>query len=105
MLQQDGLYPGLTTREVLRLFAGYYQQPQNIDELLEHVGLTGAAKTRCRRLSGGQKRGLALAVALVGNPSLLFLDEPTAGIDPQAAPVTSESIRAVYQQGTTVVLY
>src|SRR6266480_5403067 len=56
MLQQDGLYPGLTAREVLHLFAGYYRQPQNIDNLLERVGLNAAAKTRCRRLSGGQKR-------------------------------------------------
>src|SRR6266568_835766 len=63
MLQQDGLYPGLTAREVLRLFAGYYRQPQSIDELLERLGLTAAARTRCRRLSGGQKRRLALALA------------------------------------------
>src|SRR5689334_15038668 len=64
MLQQDGLYPGLTAREALRLFASYYQQPQNIDALLERVGLdTAASKTRCRRLSGGQKRRLALAIA------------------------------------------
>src|ERR1700682_5501 len=77
MLQQDGLYPALTAREVLQLFAGYYQHPQDCDTLLERVGLTQAAKTRCRRLSGGQKRRLALAVALVGNPALVFMDEPT----------------------------
>ena len=104
MLQQDGLYPGLTTHEVLRLFAGYYRQPQNIDELLELVGLTAAARTRCRRLSGGQKRRLALALALVGKPTLLFLDEPTAGMDPQARLATWEIIRDVKQQGTTVLL-
>jgi ABC-2 type transport system ATP-binding protein len=104
MLQQDGLYPGLTAREVLRLFAGYYEQPQNIDALLERVGLTSAAKTRCRRLSGGQKRRLALAVALVGNPALVFLDEPTAGMDPQARLVTWEIIRDLQQKGVTILL-
>jgi len=104
MLQQDGLYPGLTAREVLRLFAGYYRQPQNIDELLEHLGLTAASRTRCRRLSGGQKRRLALALALVGKPTLLFLDEPTAGMDPQARLATWEIIRDVKQRGTTVLL-
>ena len=105
MLQQDGLYPGLTAREVLRLFAGYYQHPQNINELLERVGLNGAAaKTRCRRLSGGQKRRLALAVALVGNPVLVFLDEPTAGMDPQARLTTWEIIRDLKQKGATVLL-
>ncbi|MBO0790989.1 MAG: ABC transporter ATP-binding protein, partial [Ktedonobacteraceae bacterium] len=82
MLQQDGLYPALTAREVLRLFAGYFENPQDINTLLDRVGLTSAAKTRCRRLSGGQKRRLALAVALIGNPRLVFLDEPTAGMDP-----------------------
>jgi ABC-2 type transport system ATP-binding protein len=104
MLQQDGLYPGLTAREVLRLFAGYFQHPQNIDELLERVGLTDAARTRCRRLSGGQKRRLALAVALVGNPALVFLDEPTAGMDPQARLATWEIIRDLKRQGATVLL-
>ena len=104
MLQQDGLYPGLTAREVMHLFAGYYQHPQNIDELLERVGLTSAAKIRCRRLSGGQKRRLALALALVGNPILLFLDEPTAGMDPQARLATWEIIRDLKQQGATVLL-
>lgn len=104
MLQQDGLYPGLTVREVLRLFASYYERPQNVDTLLERVGLTAAAKTRCRRLSGGQKRRLALAVALVGNPALVFLDEPTAGMDPQARLATWEIIRELKHNGATVLL-
>jgi ABC-2 type transport system ATP-binding protein len=104
MLQQDGLYPALTAREVLRLFAGYYEHPQNIDALLERVGLTGASKTRCRRLSGGQKRRLALAVALIGNPVLVFLDEPTAGMDPQARLVTWEIIRDLKRNGVTILL-
>src|SRR6266480_5235647 len=104
MLQQDGLYPGLTAREVLRLFAGYFRHPQNIDELLERVGLTAAAKTRCRRLSGGQKRRLALAIALVGNPILVFLDEQTAGMDPQARLATWEIIRDLKRQGATILL-
>lgn len=105
MLQQDGLYPGLTAREALRLFASYYRQPQNVDTLLERVGLDAAAsKTRCRRLSGGQKRRLALAIALVGNPSLVFLDEPTAGMDPQARLATWEIIRDLKRAGTTVLL-
>jgi len=104
MLQQDGLYPGLTAREVLHLFAGYYRQPQNIDSLLERVGLNTANKTRCRRLSGGQKRRLALAVALVGNPTLVFLDEPTSGMDPQARLATWEIVRELKQNGVTVLL-
>jgi len=104
MLQQDGLYPALTAREVLSLFAGYYEHPQAVDELLEKVGLTTAAKTRCRRLSGGQKRRLALAVALVGNPSLIFMDEPTAGMDPQARLTTWEIVRELKQQGVTILL-
>lgn len=104
MLQQEGLYPGLTVHEVLRLFAGYYQHAQDIDQLLERLGLTTAAKTRCRRLSGGQKRRLALAVALVGNPMLLFLDEPTAGMDPQARLATWEIVRDLKRDGVTVLL-
>jgi ABC-2 type transport system ATP-binding protein len=104
MLQQDGLYPGLTAREILRLYAGYFLHPQNIDALLERVGLAAAARTRCRQLSGGQKRRLALALALVGNPTLVFLDEPTAGMDPQARLATWEIIRDLKQQGATVLL-
>ena len=104
MLQQDGLYPALTTREVLHLFASYYEHPQNVDALLERVGLTASAKTRCRRLSGGQKRRLALAVALVGNPTLVFLDEPTSGMDPQARLATWEIIRDLKSKEVTVLL-
>ncbi len=104
MLQQEGLYPGLTPREVLHLFAGYYRQPQNIDSLLERVGLNTSIKTKCRRLSGGQKRRLALAVALVGNPILVFLDEPTSGMDPQARLATWEIIRKLKQNGATILL-
>jgi ABC-2 type transport system ATP-binding protein len=104
MLQQDGLYQALTAREVLQLFAGYYKQPQKVDALIERVGLSSAAKTRCRRLSGGQKRRLALAVALVGNPELIFMDEPTAGMDPQARLTTWEIVRDLRQRGVTILL-
>jgi ABC-2 type transport system ATP-binding protein len=104
MLQQDGLYPALTAYEVLQLFAGYYQDSLNPKELLERVGLTTAAKTRCRRLSGGQKRRLALAVALLGKPEVVFLDEPTAGMDPQARQTTWEIVRELKRDGVTIVL-
>jgi len=104
MLQQDGLYQALTVREVLQLFASYYRHPQNIDILIERVGLANVAKTRCRRLSGGQKRRLALAVALVGNPELIFMDEPTAGMDPQARLTTWEIVRDLQQRGVTILL-
>src|SRR5437588_5304896 len=104
MLQQDGLYPALTAREVLSLFAGYYERPQPIDTLMERVGLTSAAKVRCRRLSGGQKRRLALAVALIGNPELVFMDEPSAGMDPQARLTTWEIVRDLKGSGVTILL-
>ncbi|HLV98102.1 MAG TPA: ABC transporter ATP-binding protein [Ktedonobacterales bacterium] len=104
MLQQDGLYPGLTAREALRLYAQFYERPADPEALLERVGLQSAAKTRCRQLSGGQKRRLALAVALVGKPTLVFLDEPTAGMDPQARLATWEIIRDLRREGATVLL-
>jgi len=104
MLQQDGLYPGLSAREVLNLFAGYYEKPRAVDELLARVGLVEASRTRYRRLSGGQKRRLALAVALVGNPHLVFLDEPTTGMDPQARLATWDIVRELKRSGVTVLL-
>ncbi len=104
MLQQDGLHPALTAREILQLYAGFFHRPMRPDDLLEQVGLREAARTRGRRLSGGQKRRLALAVALVGRPDLVFLDEPTTGMDPQARLATWEIVRGLKARGTTVLL-
>ena len=104
MLQQDGLYQALNAREILRLFASYYARAQDVETLLARVGLTEVAKTRYRRLSGGQKRRLALAVALVGFPQLVFLDEPTTGMDPQARLATWEIIRELKRNGVTILL-
>ena len=104
MLQQDGLYPSLTAREILHLYARFYHQFTDTEALLEHVGLQPAGKVRCRQLSGGQRRRLALAVALVGKPSVVFLDEPTAGMDPQARLATWEIIRGLRREGATVLL-
>src|SRR6185437_11830637 len=77
MLQQDGLYQTLRAHEILALYASFYARPEDPQALLERVGLSNAAGTRFRQLSGGQKRRLALAVAIVGKPQVLFLDEPT----------------------------
>lgn len=104
VLQEDGVYPGLTARELLRLYADYFADPDDPDGLLDRVGLTTMAKTRCRRLSGGQKRRLALALAFVGRPRVLFLDEPTTGMDPQARITTWDLIRAQRDRGATIVL-
>jgi ABC-2 type transport system ATP-binding protein len=104
MLQQDGLYQDLNAREILRLFASYYAHPQDSASLLQRVGLSDVAKTRYRRLSGGQKRRLALAVTLIGLPQLVFLDEPTTGMDPQARLATWEIIRDLKRSGVTVLL-
>ncbi len=104
MLQQDGLYPGLRAREILHLYASFFEHPEDTTALLDLVGLRDAANTRCRQLSGGQKRRLALAIALVGRPALLFLDEPTTGMDPQARRATWDIIRSVTDRGATVLL-
>jgi ABC-2 type transport system ATP-binding protein len=104
MLQQGGLYPSAAPRETLRLYARFFQNPRNPDALLQQVGLESAARTRYRRLSGGQRQRLSLALALVGRPELLFLDEPTAALDPQARHATWELIREQRRQGVTIVL-
>jgi ABC-2 type transport system ATP-binding protein len=103
MLQEGGIYPAARPREVLRLFASFYTNPDDPDRLLEMVGLTGVT-TPYRRLSGGQKQRLALALALVGRPTLLFLDEPTAGMDPRARRTTWEMIERLGADGATVLL-
>jgi ABC-2 type transport system ATP-binding protein len=104
MLQEGGLYPGVRPLEVLQLFASFYDHPADPATLLERVGLTDTRRTLVRRLSGGQKQRLSLALALVGRPALLFLDEPTAGMDPHARATTWELIRVLRDDGVTVVL-
>jgi ABC-2 type transport system ATP-binding protein len=104
MLQDGGLYPGLRPLELLRLFAAYYDDPQSPEELLELVGLTDATGTTVRRLSGGQEQRLSLACALIGRPDVVFLDEPTAGMDPHARATTWQLVRSLAAGGTTVML-
>jgi ABC-2 type transport system ATP-binding protein len=104
MLQQGGLFPQITPREALRLFAAFYPNPRDPDALLEELQLTSFANTRFRQLSGGQKQRLSLGLALVGRPALVFLDEPTAGMDPQARQTTWRIIRTLQADGTTVLL-
>jgi ABC-2 type transport system ATP-binding protein len=104
MLQDGGLYPGVRPLEALRLFAAFYDHPVDPEALLERVGLRDARRTVVRRLSGGQQQRLSLALALVGRPSLVFLDEPTAGMDPRARATTWELVRSLSQDGVTVLL-
>jgi ABC-2 type transport system ATP-binding protein len=104
MLQEGGLYPAITPIEALRLFAGFYAHPRSPEELLELTGLQESRRTRYRRLSGGQKQRLSLALALVGSPEMLFLDEPTAGLDPHARRRTWEIIADLRASGVTILL-
>ena len=104
MLQDGGLYPGIRPLEALRLFAAYYENHESPDVLLELVGLRPMAGKVVRRLSGGQKQRLSLALALVGRPEVVFLDEPTAGMDPHARLTTWEVITGLKERGATVIL-
>ena len=104
MLQEGGLYPGLRPMELLRLFAAFYEDAVDPDEMLARVGLHDSQVTPVRRLSGGQAQRLSLACALIGKPRLVFLDEPTAGMDPHARATTWTMVRALRDEGTTVVL-
>jgi ABC-2 type transport system ATP-binding protein len=104
VLQQSELWPQLTVREVHRVFAGYYERPRPIDEVIELVGLAEKAGARVKTLSGGQKRRLDLGIALVGDPELVFLDEPTTGFDPAARRNAWDMIRSLRALGKTVLL-
>jgi ABC-2 type transport system ATP-binding protein len=104
VLQQSELWPNLTVREVHLAFAGYYARPRDVDEVIEIVGLAEKRDARVKTLSGGQKRRLDLGVALVGDPELVFLDEPTTGFDPAARRNAWEMIRALRELGKTILL-
>ena len=104
VLQQSELWPNLTVRETHAVFAGYYAKPRDVDEVIALVGLTEKANARIKTLSGGQKRRLDLGVALVGDPELVFLDEPTTGFDPAARRAAWEMIRSLRSLGKTVLL-
>ena len=104
MPQSGGAYPGLRAAEMLRLVASYSADPLDPDDLLDRLGLTDAARTSYRRLSGGQQQRLSLALAVVGRPELVFLDEPTAGLDPQARHATWELVEALRTDGVSVLL-
>jgi ABC-2 type transport system ATP-binding protein len=104
VLQSGRLDPYLTVRESLGLYAGYFQSPRPIDEVIELVGLEGKADERASRLSGGQQRRLDVGMALVGDPELLFLDEPTTGFDPSARRQAWEVIAGLRDLGKTVFL-
>jgi ABC-2 type transport system ATP-binding protein len=104
VLQECGIDRFLSAREVLQQHASFYKAPKDPDELLELVGLTDKAGERVKRLSGGQQRRLDLALGMIGDPELIFLDEPTTGFDPQARRHAWDIIAKLAAGGTTVLL-
>ncbi|MQA76975.1 MAG: ATP-binding cassette domain-containing protein [Streptosporangiales bacterium] len=104
MLQAGGVYPAARPRELLRTVARCHARPHDPDALLELLGLTRVARTPYRRLSGGEQQRLGLALALVGRPEVAFLDEPTAGLDPQARHATWDVIAGLRDAGASVLL-
>jgi ABC-2 type transport system ATP-binding protein len=104
MLQSGGVYPGVKAREMLRHVARLHADPLDTDALAERLGLVDVGATTYRRLSGGQQQRLSLALAVVGRPELVFLDEPTAGLDPQARHATWDLLAELRDSGVTVVL-
>ncbi|MET8574938.1 ABC transporter ATP-binding protein [Streptomyces sp. NPDC005012] len=104
MLQSGGVYSGARAEEMLRHVAKLHAHPLDVDALIERLGLGSCGRTPYRRLSGGQQQRLALAMAVVGRPELVFLDEPTAGLDPQARRATWELVRDLRDDGVSVIL-
>jgi ABC-2 type transport system ATP-binding protein len=104
VLQSAGFYPRVTVAEALRHFAGYYPAPRDPADTIALVGLESSADVRVNRLSGGQQRRLDLALALVGDPELVFLDEPTTGFDPAARRTAWDVVRRLRELGKTVLL-
>ena len=104
VLQSSAMYETLSVAESLRLFAGYYQSPRPVDEVVELIGLEDKRDVLVRRLSGGQRRRLDLGLGLVGDPELIFLDEPTTGFDPHARRQAWETLRSLRELGKTILL-
>ncbi len=104
VLQAGGIYSHITPREALRHWASFYPHPRDVEEVLNLAGLREKADVRSRRLSGGQLRRLDFALALVGDPELIFLDEPTTGFDPEARRAAWETIRSLRALGKTILL-
>jgi len=103
-LQQTQLFPHLTVEEILRLFASFYGQSVAVEDLLELVGLQERRRAKYQHLSGGQKQRLSLALTLINDPDLIFLDEPTTGLDPQARRALWDIVEQMRAQGKTVLL-
>lgn len=103
-LQTSGFYPGLNLKELIDLFGGLYNQPVNAHELLEKVNLTDKAKNKAKELSGGQRQRFSIATTLINRPKIIFLDEPTTGLDPQARRNLWDLIREIRDSGTTIII-
>jgi ABC-2 type transport system ATP-binding protein len=104
VLQSGGIYSHITPREALTHWASFYPHPRAVEEVLELAGLQEKADERSRKLSGGQLRRLDFALALVGDPELIFLDEPTTGFDPEARRAAWETVRSLRALGKTILL-
>lgn len=103
-LQTSGFYPGLSLVQLLELFAGLYNQPADPIELLKLVNLTDKAKSKYKDMSGGQKQRFSIATTLINKPKIIFLDEPTTGLDPQARRNLWDLIKNIRSQGATVII-